>query len=76
MEDREIVALFWERAEEALSESRRKYGGLCFYAALGLLGSPEEALARNEYVRNRGPVEIPVYKEDGETIVDRFVIGG
>ena len=35
----------------------------------------EEALAWNEYVRQRGPVEIPIYKEDGETIVDWFVIG-
>ena len=37
--------------------------------------SPEEAIAWTEYVRQRGPVEIPVYKEDGETIVDYFVIG-
>ena len=41
----------------------------------GNVRSPEEALAWNEYVRQRGPVEIPVYKEDGETVVDWFVIG-
>ena len=40
----------------------------------GRVHSPEEALAWNEYVRQRGPVEIPVYREDGETIVDWFVI--
>lgn len=42
----------------------------------GRVHSPEEALAWNEYVRERGPVEIPVYREDGETVVDWFVIGG
>ncbi len=40
----------------------------------GRVHSPEEAIAWTEYVRNRGPVEIPVYREDGETVVDRFVI--
>ena len=43
MEDREIVELFWRRDEEAVVESRRKYGGLCFSVALGVLGSPEDA---------------------------------
>ena len=42
---------------------------------VGQVHSPEEAVAWTEYVRQRGPVEIPVYKEDGETIVDWFVIG-
>jgi hypothetical protein len=27
-----------------------------------------------EYLETRGPVEIPVYREDGETVVDWFVI--
>ena len=40
----------------------------------GNVHSPEEAIAWTEYVRQRGPVEIPVYKEDGETVVDWFVI--
>ena len=40
----------------------------------GSVSTPEEALAWNEYVRQRGPAEIPVYKEDGETVVDWFVI--
>ena len=42
----------------------------------GRVHSPEEALAWNEYVRQRGPAEIPVYREDGETVVGWFVIGG
>ena len=43
MEDREIVELYWLRSEEALAESRAKYGGLCHRVALGVLGSPEDA---------------------------------
>ena len=43
MEDREIVELYWQRREEALAESRKKYGGLCFSVALRVLGSREDA---------------------------------
>lgn len=43
MEDREIVELFWQRREEALEESQKKYGGLCRSVARGVLGSPEDA---------------------------------
>lgn len=43
MEDREIVELYWQRREEALGESREKYGSLCHRVALGVLGSPEDA---------------------------------
>ena len=43
MEDREIVELYWQRREEALGESREKYGGLCHRVALGVLGSAEDA---------------------------------
>ena len=43
MEDREIVELFWQRKEEALAESQRKYGGLCRSVAQGILSSPEDA---------------------------------
>ena len=44
-------------------------------ASGGSVRTPEEAIAWTEYVRTRGPVEIPVYREDGETVVDWFVIG-
>ena len=43
MEDREIVELYWLRREEALAESREKYGGLCRRVALGVLGNPQDA---------------------------------
>ena len=35
----------------------------------------EEAVAWAEYVRQRGPAEAPLYKEDGVTVVGWFVIG-
>ncbi len=29
LEDQAIINLYWERDEEAIRESERKYGGLC-----------------------------------------------
>ena len=43
MEDCAIVELYWQRREEALEESQKKYGGLCRSVARGILGSPEDA---------------------------------
>ena len=43
MEDREIVGLFLARSEDALAESRAKYGSLCRSVALGVLGNAEDA---------------------------------
>lgn len=43
MEDAEIVALYWERSEQALSESQAKYGAYCRAIALRLLGDAGEA---------------------------------
>ncbi len=42
---------------------------------VGQVHSAEEAVAWTEYVRQRGPVEVPLYKEDGVTVVGGFVIG-
>jgi len=42
MEDREIIALFQRRDEEAVTAAARKYGGLCQTVARNLLG-PEDA---------------------------------
>lgn len=33
MEDRQIIELYWERAEEAIRETDVKYGRLCRYIA-------------------------------------------
>ena len=42
MEDREIVALFWARAESAITKTARKYGAYCRTIAGHILPSPED----------------------------------
>ena len=43
MEDRQIIELYWERAEEAIRETDAKYGRLCQYIAQNILVSPEDS---------------------------------
>lgn len=43
MEDSEIVALYWQRDESAVSETEEKYGALCRSVAGRILGSAEDA---------------------------------
>ena len=43
MEDAAIIELFWARNEEAIRETRTKYGTYCYAIARRLLGSPEDA---------------------------------
>ena len=43
MFDCEIVALFWQRDERAITETDRKYGAMCRSIALNLLGVREDA---------------------------------
>lgn len=43
MEDRAIVALYWERDAAAITETERKYGKYCFSIANNILRDPEDA---------------------------------
>lgn len=43
MEDKELVALFWEREEKALTETSRKYGPYLYKVAYNVLADPEDA---------------------------------
>lgn len=43
MDDREIVRLFFERSEQAITELSGKYGGLCLKIAGNILGDPQDA---------------------------------
>lgn len=43
MDDRQIVALFWQRQEEAIIQTKRKYGSLCRSIARNILRSEEDA---------------------------------
>ena len=43
MEDKQIVNLYWERSETAISETAKKYGRYCHYIAYQILYSDEDA---------------------------------
>lgn len=43
MEDLEIVALYWQRNEEAIAESGKKYGGYCRRIARNILENEADA---------------------------------
>lgn len=43
MDDREIVALFYERSEQAITELSKKYGDLCFKIADNILNNEQDA---------------------------------
>ena len=43
MEDKEIVALYWQRDERAITETETRYGAFCRRIALDLLGIREDA---------------------------------
>ena len=43
MEDDSIVNLYWERSENAISETSKKYGNYCYSIAYGILGNIEDA---------------------------------
>ena len=42
MEDSAIVALYWQRSEQAIAESSTKYGAYCSHIAYGLLQNDED----------------------------------
>ena len=43
MDDKLIIELYWNRAEDAISETDRKYGAYCNSIAYGILQSKEDA---------------------------------
>lgn len=43
MEDQKIIQLYWERSEQALSETAEKYGEYCFSISYGVLRNREDA---------------------------------
>ena len=43
MDDRQIIALFYERSEQAIAELSKKYGDLCFKIAINILNDPQDA---------------------------------
>ncbi|MDO5400918.1 MAG: sigma-70 family RNA polymerase sigma factor [Eubacteriales bacterium] len=43
MDDSQIVELYWQRSEQAISETEEKYGGYCYSVAYNVLSSREDA---------------------------------
>jgi len=43
MEDRDIIALYWDRSEAAIRETQQKYGKYCYAIAYSILYSHEDA---------------------------------
>ena len=43
MEDSQIIALYWDRSEEAISETARKNGKYCLAIARNILNNDEDA---------------------------------
>ena len=37
MEDRDIIALYWDRSEAAIRETQKKYGKYCYAIAYSIL---------------------------------------
>lgn len=44
MEDKKIVSLYWDRQEQAIDETRSKYGPYCRHIALNILSDEQDAL--------------------------------
>lgn len=53
MDDEQIIKLYWERAENAIDETKKKYGRYCFYIAYQILCSNEDAeeIANDTYLK-------------------------
>ena len=43
MDDKQIVDLYWERSETAISETAKKYGRYCHYIAFNVLHNDEDS---------------------------------
>lgn len=64
MEDRELVALFWARSQDAVPETARKYGTFCLSVARNFLDSPEDAEKCVNDVWYEAWTSIPTQKPD------------
>lgn len=43
LEDQKIITLYWNRSEQAIQETDRKYGGYCYIIAQGIMHCPEDS---------------------------------
>ena len=56
MDDKQILDLYWERSEAAISETSKKYGKYCRYIAFNILHNDEdsEECVNDTYLRAYG----------------------
>ncbi len=63
MDDKQIIDLFWQRSEDAIAETDKKYGRYILYIATNLLSDGEDAreVQNDTYLRawNSMPPEYP-----------------
>ena len=65
MTDEKLIALYWQRTEEAIAASRKKYGAYCFAIAKGILGNTEDADEILNDVFFKAWEQIPPYRPQG-----------
>lgn len=63
MEDTKIIALYWDRSEEAITETAAKYGGFCHSIAYNILSSYTPLLSPYFLTKMNNSGEI--WKKDG-----------
>lgn len=82
MEDKQIVDLYWERSENAIAETEKKYGRYCHYIAYQILTDDEDAkeIVNDTYLKtwntvpsNRpDPLKAYVGKISSNLALDRY----
>lgn len=43
MDDQQIIELYWNRSDDAIAQTQRKYGKLCYKIAYNILGSHQDS---------------------------------
>ena len=43
MDDQQIIELYWNRSDEAIAQTQKKYGRLCYKVAFNILGSHQDS---------------------------------
>ena len=70
MEDQGIIDLFFERSEQAITETDKKYGGYCYAIAYNILSSREdsEESVSDTYLRHGTP-----FRPENPTFLAHFL---
>lgn len=74
MEDKQIIALYWDRSENAISETDKKYGRYCHYIAQNILLNEEDAAecVNDAYLRLWNAIP-PMHPNDLRTFLGKIV---